>query len=76
MVILTIEHQIQLIQFPNKKVCEIVVENDDGSFTIFIDSSITKERQIKAYMHALKHIHNNDFEKYYAQQIESESHKN
>ena len=69
---MTIDYQVQLIQFPNKKVREVVVENEDGNYTIFIDSSISKETQVKAYLHALRHIQNNDFEKYDVQKIEHE----
>lgn len=58
-----IDYQIQLIQFPNKKVKESVVENEDGSYTIFIESSLSKDQQRKAFRHAMKHILGDDFNK-------------
>ncbi len=58
-----IDYQIQLIQFPNKKVKESVVENEDGSYTIFIESSLTREMQKQAFKHAMLHILGNDFSK-------------
>lgn len=37
---------------------EGVHPNEDGSFTIIINSRLTCERQMLAYQHALKHIIN------------------
>jgi len=73
---LTIDYQIQLMTFPNKKVTESVIENEDGSYTIFIESSLTYERQQKAFQHALKHIIENDFTKGNANRIEYNTHNN
>lgn len=56
-----IDYQIQLIQFPTKKVKESVVENEDGSYTIFIESSLSREQQKEAFEHAMIHILENDF---------------
>lgn len=44
-------------------VSEHVIQNPDGSYTIFINSRLTWERQQEAYKHALGHIKNFDFEK-------------
>ena len=54
---------------------ELVTENDDGSYTILINSRISYERQITAYQHAIGHIVNHDFEKEDVQQIEAVAHK-
>ena len=62
--------------FPNKKVTESVIENEDGSYTIFIESSLTYERQQKAFQHAMKHIIGNDFGKDNANRIEYNTHNN
>ena len=52
------------------KVKEQVVFNEDSSFTIFINSRLTYEQQMKAYQHALLHIMEHDFEKESADDIE------
>lgn len=53
---------------------EQIVQNSDGSYTIFINSRLSHERQIEAFKHALKHIDNVDFEKSDADSIELEAH--
>ena len=60
---MTIDYQIQLIQFPNKRIKETVVPNEDGSYTIFIEASLSREQQQDAFKHAMKHILGNDFTK-------------
>ena len=57
-----IDINIQLIDFKNSKAKETVVYNEDGSYTIFINSRISKEQQLNAYQHALNHINRSDFE--------------
>ena len=49
---------------------EQVVSNSDGSFSIFINSHLNRERQLLAYQHALEHIAKDDFTKKYADEIE------
>ena len=44
-------------------------------YTIYIDKNLTHERRQKAFIHALKHIKNNDFEKSDVQAIESQAHR-
>ena len=65
-----------LVNFPNTKGYEMCVENPDGSYTILINAKMSSERQKEAYLHALNHIENHDFEKDYlsVQQIEAEAH--
>lgn len=72
---MTIDYQVYLITFPTKKVTESVVENEDGSYSIFIESSLTYERQQKAFRHALRHIFGNDFEKNDVDKIEFDAHR-
>lgn len=54
---------------------EIVTKNEDGSFTILINSRQATNKQKEAYIHALKHIVNDDFLKADVQEIEGEAHK-
>lgn len=42
---------------------EVVVENDDGGHTIFIDERLSQEAREEAYRHAMKHIEEDDFAK-------------
>jgi hypothetical protein len=66
--------QIRILDFPTTKVTETVTHNADGSYTIFLNSRMTQERQLESYLHAMRHITNNDFEKTDVQEIESEAH--
>lgn len=56
-----IDYQVRLIDFPSGKTKEAVTENEDGTYTIFISSSLSHEGQQKCLLHALKHIHGEDF---------------
>ncbi len=50
---------------------EMVTPCLDG-YTVYISSRISPERQRKAYLHALRHIRERDFEKTDVQRIEAE----
>jgi len=67
--------QIRILDFPTTKVTETVTQNADGSYTIFLNSRMTQERQLESYLHAMRHITNNDFEKHNVEQIEVEAHQ-
>ena len=58
-------------KFPVKGAC---VQNEDGSYSIFIKAELSWEEQIITYIHELKHIKNHDFEKFNVQEIEAEAH--
>lgn len=53
----------------------MVVENEDGSYTILINAKLSHSGRIKAYKHAMNHINNNDFQKESVQKIESHAHE-
>ena len=72
--VILIDYNVQLIQFPNKKVKETIVKNEDDSYTIFIDASLSSEEQRNAFIHAMKHIIGNDFDKEDADSIEYDAH--
>ena len=63
----------QLIDFPVKG-REMVVLNDDGSYTILINARLSDAGRMAAYEHAMKHILNDDFNKMDVQKIESKAH--
>ena len=72
--VILIDYNVQLIQFPNKKVKETIVKNEDDSYTIFIDASLSSVEQRNAFKHAMKHIIGNDFDKENADNIEYNAH--
>jgi hypothetical protein len=47
-----------------------VCHNKDDSYTIFIDSRLSYERQVEICEHELNHIRNRDFEKENVNEIE------
>ena len=53
---------------------EHVIANSDGSYTVLLNSRLSRERQQECYRHALLHISNNDFEKDNADEIEYKAH--
>ncbi len=69
-----IDYNLRLIKFPSGKVHEAVVENEDGSFTIFLDKNATRESQWKRFQHVMKHLAGDDFFKDDVQEIELEAH--
>lgn len=53
---------VQLVDFPvGSKGHEAVTPNEDGSYTIFINSRDASNIQREAYLHAIEHIKNEDF---------------
>lgn len=49
--------------------------NPDGSYSIFINAKLNYEMQRKVYLHELRHIINNDFEKHDVDKVEYYAHK-
>lgn len=41
----------------------LVVENEDDTYTIFLNSRLTYEQQCNSYKHEIDHIKKKDFEK-------------
>ena len=69
-----IDYQVQFVSFPDTKTKEAVTENSDGSYTIFIETSLSREAQKKAFKHAMRHISGNDLEKTDVDKIEFDAH--
>jgi len=44
-------------------------------YTVYINQNLSFEQRQKAFIHALKHIQNRDFEKSDVQAIESQAHR-
>jgi hypothetical protein len=68
------EINVQLLNM-DTKIPEQLIKNDDDSYTIFLNARLSQESRIKSYYHALKHIHEQDFEKDDLQKIELNAHK-
>ena len=68
---MSISYQVILMDMTGN---EVVTENEDGSYTIFINSRMNYEKQMKAYLHAMKHITGDDFRKEDIQHIEYHAH--
>ena len=64
----------QIIDFPNSG-NEMVIPNEDGSYTILINAKLSRAARIKAYKHALRHIEADDFSKDSVQEIEFIAHE-
>lgn len=70
-----VDYFVELIRFPNHKVKEAVTENEDGTYTIFIEESLSRCEQQNALLHALRHIIGDDFQKEDIQTIERQAHR-
>ena len=66
---------VELVNFDTTKINEVVLKNDDGTFTVLLNSKFNEEQLREAYEHAVNHIRNNDFEKISVQSIETEAHQ-
>lgn len=54
---------------------EQIVKNKDDSYTILLNARLSREKQLEAYCHAMRHIENGDFEKDDVQEIETAAHE-
>lgn len=68
---MSIDFQVRLLDMTTN---EVVTKNEDGSYTIFINSRLNYEKQIASYYHAMKHIAGDDFDKKNIQDIEGYAH--
>lgn len=64
----------KIIDFPVRG-NEMVMPNEDGSYTVLINAKLSHIGRIHAYEHAMQHIMNDDFQKMDVQEIESEAHR-
>lgn len=65
----------QIFYLDGMKTNEAVTENEDGSFTIFVNNSLCDSKRLSAVQHAIRHISENDFENTDVQDIEKKAHK-
>lgn len=69
---MTFDYQVFFMD--GMKTNEAVTENEDGSYTIFVNSNLCESKRIGAIHHAIKHIRGRDFEKTDVQEIEANAH--
>ena len=70
---MTIDYQVFLMD--DMKTNEAIVENEDGSYSIFINERLCENKRLKSFYHAMTHIEKNDFEKENVQIIEDDAHQ-
>lgn len=52
----------------------MVRENEDGSYTVILNSRDSRERNLKAYQHEIEHLRRGDLSADNVQQIEAKAH--
>lgn len=55
------DYTVRVIPFPVNTVGGMVIPNDDGSFSVYINANLSQQRQKEALDHELKHIAEDDF---------------
>lgn len=69
-----LEHEILVHYVDHLGNDEAVTQNEDGTYSIFLDPQLSFEAQKKKYEHALRHIQNHDFDRENVQEIEAQAH--
>ena len=64
----------QIIYLDGMETREAITENEDSSYTIFINNNLSMAKRLEAIRHAFEHIEENDFEKNDVQEIEYKRH--
>jgi len=66
---------VEVIDFgKDVRAAEMVVKNEDGSFTVFLNARVSHDKQMEALEHGVRHVTNDDFSKTDVQQIEADAH--
>lgn len=55
------DYFVRIVDLP-PKVKALVAENDDGTYSLYLNAKNDKKRNVLAYLHELEHIENNDFQ--------------
>ena len=53
---------------------EHIIDNQDGSYTVFLNAKLNYETQREGFQHAVDHVMRKDYEKEDVQQIEMSAH--
>lgn len=54
---------VVVLDFKTCRGKEMVIPNEDGTYTILINSRLSHESRLETYKHAMHHINSNDFKK-------------
>lgn len=52
---------VRVIDFPTCTCGGMVMPNDDGTFSVYINAKVSADQQRRAYRHEVNHIENDDF---------------
>ena len=55
------DYFVRVVKFPVSAPGGMVMPNDDGTFSVYLNSSLNWEKQVEAYRHEVSHIENDDF---------------
>lgn len=64
----------QIYFMAKMSVNEVVTENEDGSYTIFVNDDLCDQKKLDAINHAFRHIRDKDFGNNDVQNIEYGAH--
>ncbi len=64
----------QIVLLDGMTVNEAVTQNEDLSYTIFINQNLCEAKRLQAVKHALNHIDKEDFDRYDVQSVEFQRH--
>lgn len=72
-----IDSDVHVYRVPLPDACHeaVVPDADDDGYTIYISDQLSDQRAEQSYLHALKHIHGNDFELHDVQTVEYNAHR-
>lgn len=67
------EVYVYIVDLPDR-VDEMVAPCIDG-YTVYLNARLSYAGRVRAYLHAMRHIERNDFERANVQEIETETHE-
>lgn len=54
------DYYVRVVDFPSAKLGGVVTPNDDGTYSVYINSRLDSKHQRRACDHELRHIKNGD----------------
>jgi hypothetical protein len=55
------DYFVRVVDLP-PKVKALVAENDDGTYSIYLNAKNDKRKSLSSFLHEMEHIENNDFQ--------------
>lgn len=70
------ELRIKLLHehFPVGDVVGMVTQDNQGNYMIVINADLSPEKQEESFLHEMRHIYRNDFQRVRAGEVEEEAH--